>query len=435
LKILILTYYWPPSGGSGVQRWLYFAMYLKELGIEPVVVTVDSSMASYKFLDHALLEKVKNIRTYRTATLEPFGIYSKLIRKGGIREAIPQGFAGESKPGIMERISRFIRGNFFIPDARVGWNVYARKKAAELLAKEEFSLMITTGPPHSTHLAGSWLKSKFGIRWLADFRDPWLEVYYNKQLFRSSIAQSIDRQYEKRVLGKADFILTVGPGMASLLRQKLSVDQADKVGFIYNGFDEDQFKSRSSSRDSSFFTICHIGLLSENQPIDAFVKALMDLEQNGRLPISRTLKMQFVGKVSPSVLELMRSNCPFIQLETIEYVSHDRAIQYMFDADMLFNSLAVSDQSSLMISGKLMEYVASDKPVLCLGDENGDAARLLNESGHGCVFNRDNIDGIENFLVGVFSGRFKSASTDISRYSRRATGRELELLIRKIVES
>ncbi len=158
---------------------MYFSRYLKEFGIEPIVITVDPEEASYKFLDRKFLDHVKDVQVYRTSTMEPLKFYSKMVG-GDERAEIPQGFAGESKPGLFRKISRFIRGNFFIPDARKGWNRFAYSQAEELIKREKIDVVITNGTPHSTHLAGLKLKKKFGVKWICDLRDPWTEAYYNK---------------------------------------------------------------------------------------------------------------------------------------------------------------------------------------------------------------------------------------------------------------
>ena len=194
-KVLIITYYWPPSGGSGVQRWMYFAKYLPNFGVEPFVLTVNPVFASYKFIDESFLKKTESIRVFKTASSEPFNIYSKLIGKSKM-EAIPQGFAGESNPGILQKFSRFVRGNFFIPDARKGWVKFAFNEAEKIIVREKIDLIITTGPPHSSHLIGLRLKKKFDIKWIADLRDPWTDIYYYKDLLHTKRSAEKDLKLE-----------------------------------------------------------------------------------------------------------------------------------------------------------------------------------------------------------------------------------------------
>ena len=208
-KVLILTYYWPPSGGSGVQRWMYFSKYLKKLGWEPVVITVDEKQASYSVLDFELLDQVKGIQVIKTDTKEPLKIYSKILT-GSSNKGIPQGAV--SKKGWLPKVAAFVRGNFFIPDARKGWNNFAKIEAEKLIRQQGIKKLITTGPPHSTHLVGLQLKAEFRIQWWADFRDPWTNIFYNKDLYLTAWAKRIDARWEEKVLQTADGILTTVGG-------------------------------------------------------------------------------------------------------------------------------------------------------------------------------------------------------------------------------
>ncbi|HYG53185.1 MAG TPA: glycosyl transferase family 1, partial [Flavobacteriales bacterium] len=197
--VLILTYYWPPAGGSGIQRWMYFSKFLPQHGFTPYVVTVDEKKASYKFIDTSFNKHVSHVHTTRTKTRELLKLYSTLTT-GKSTSGIPQAFAGETKPGPLKKLARYIRGNYFIPDARKGWNKFAFKAACDLIEKYNIKKIITTGPPHSTHLVGIMLKEKYNVAWLADFRDPWRELYYNRLLYRSARADRIDAALEKKVL-------------------------------------------------------------------------------------------------------------------------------------------------------------------------------------------------------------------------------------------
>lgn len=431
-KVLILTYYFPPSGGSGVQRWMYFSRYLKEFGIEPIVLTVDPEKASYKFLDKKFLEHVKDVKVYRTSTMEPLKFYSKMVG-GDERAEIPQGFAGESNPGLFRKISRFIRGNFFIPDARKGWNRYAYLKAKELIKNEKINIVITNGTPHSTHLVGLKLKKKNNIKWICDFRDPWTEAYYNKDMYRTSLAQKMDARLEHEVLSKADMITTIGPGMAKLLRSKLSVEEQAKVHFVYNGYDAELFKGLEKE-ESELFNILHLGILSENQPILPFIHALRKVLDKLE-GMQEKVNLLFVGKVSPSIINQVKMFLPDITFTQIEYVPHHEAIQYMLNANLLLNSLAETKESELLISGKLMEYVATGNPILALGNPVGDAAKLLSSVDRAEVFSRDNESAIATFIEEIYSkwvkgDRYPKSGMEI--YSRYETTRIYAGLIEQL---
>lgn len=399
-KVLILSYYWPPSGGSGVQRWMYFAKYLSDFGYEPYVITVDPKYASYKFIDASFENKTADVKVFRTASKEPFNFYSKLIGKSK-EDAIPQAFAGESNPGLFKKFARFIRGNFFIPDARIGWVPYALQKAGQIIVDEKIDIVVTTGPPHSTHLVGLKLKEKYKIKWVADFRDPWTEVFYNKLFFRTQWADRKDQKLESEVINSADSILTIGPSMAEILKEKVVAPSGKtKVNFVYNGYDAEVFKNLKAKKAHDKFVICHLGVLSDNQPIDSFVEAMKKLLEKSLMKASQ-IKILLIGRIAPNILNLIRSELPQIELVEESYMTHAQAMQEIVDSDLLFNSLADVPGGKYLISGKLMEYIATGNPILCLGEPTGDGQSLLSQFENSKVFDRSDKDGIYNFILRI----------------------------------
>ena len=239
-KILIITYYWPPSGGAGVQRWLKFSKYLPEFGYTPIILTVDEKEASYAQLDYSLLQEVDPaLQVHKTRTFEPYNLYRKLSKK---KEIPYGGFSNQKKITLFERFSRMIRGNLFVPDPRRGWNRYALKKALDLISSEQIDVVVTSGPPHSTHLIGNRIKERTGIRWIADFRDPWTDIYYYKELYHAGLATWFDKQLEKKVLSHADKIITVSEEVGKLLLKKIP-GTGEKIVVIPNGYDEADFEN------------------------------------------------------------------------------------------------------------------------------------------------------------------------------------------------
>jgi len=412
---------------------MYFSKYLKEFGIVPIVITVDPNKASYKFIDNKFLDHVKEVQVYRTGTREPLKFYSRLV-SGDDRQSIPQGFAGESKPGLFRKISRFIRGNFFIPDARKGWNRYAYRKAEELILSEKIDLVITNGTPHSTHAVGLRLKKKYNVKWICDFRDPWTEAYYNEELYRTFIAKFIDSKLEKKILREADLITTIGPGMVKLLRGKLNHADHNKVRFVFNGYDAELFKGLEKN-PSDKFVILHLGILSDNQPIHSFIFALRKVLDNVK-GMSEEIVLRFVGKVSPSIVTQVKVKLPDVVFEQVDYVEHKKAITHMLNASLLLNSLAETKQSELLISGKLMEYVATGNPILVLGNPAGDAADLLADFKMARVLDRSDEKGIEEFLSFVYHGWKKGErfpKYHFEQYSRFETTRQYSKIIKELI--
>ncbi len=432
-KVLIITYYWPPSGGSGVQRWVYFARHLRELGFEPIVISVDETKASYKFIDESFGNLVKEVEVHKTDTFEVLKLYSKIMG-GDDRKFIPQGFAGEKKPGFFQRVSRFIRGNFFIPDARVGWVKYARAKAEEIIKREGIKTVITTGPPHSTHLVGLHLKKKLDIDWFADLRDPWTEIYYNELLFQTNYAKSVNKRLEKKVLETANKVTTVGPTLAALLADKLASTQKAKVNVLYNGYDSDKMAGLPAYTKSNKFIISFIGILSDSQPINAFVDGLrlFFMEVDDAI---NNVEFHSAGEVSNGIEQNLLQVMPAARIVKHGYLPHQKALAQMSASDLLFNSLAEMPESKLLISGKLMEYLASGRPVLCLGDTGGDAANLLNKFERSAIFARDEAEKIAAFIKDIYLLWQKNENGSIARpgieeYSRRAVTQKLATLIK-----
>jgi len=265
-KVLIITYYWPPAGGAGVQRWLKMAKYLPQFGIEPFVLTVDESYASYPVVDPSFLDEVSSeTKVYRTKSFEPLRIYGKLFGK----KKVPySGFTNVNTHTVGSKLSRWIRGNFFIPDARKGWNKYALPKALEIIKAENIETVITTGPPHSTHLIGLQLKNrKPTLKWIADFRDPWTDIYYYDDLLHTKRSKAKDLKLEKVVLNKSDLVLAVCPSNQKLLAQKLPKEQRGKIKLITNGFDEEDFEGVNRTSSDRILKIGYTGTLAQSYDV------------------------------------------------------------------------------------------------------------------------------------------------------------------------
>ncbi len=429
-KVLIISYYWPPSGGSGVQRWMYFSKYLSELNITPTVISVDPKSASYKTIDGTLSKNVAEIKVHHTKTFELLKLYS-LLTTGNSNKGIPQGNVGNSNSGFFGKISRYIRANYFIPDARVGWNSYAIKKAFQLLEDEHFDAIITTGPPHSTHLIGLEIKSKFNIKWLADLRDPWTEIYYNKDLPRTNKSKLKDQKLEQSVLEKADLVLTVGPSLCELLQSKLPTEQ-DKFKFIYNGFDEEAI-ALANKKHYSTFTISYVGILSVHHPYISLKKTLANFCASfPEIPIH----VRFVGDVD---IEIQTEFTSSEELKTITFtftgrVPHPSALEAMKSSHLLVNLLPNTEHSEVIISGKMMEYLATGNPILCFGNTQGDIAKLLSELPFATIFEWNDSNGPTQFLELIYSKWLNGESSQnetsqIQKYSRKSTAKELAQLI------
>jgi glycosyltransferase involved in cell wall biosynthesis len=420
-KVLIITYYWPPSGGAGVQRWLKFCKYLPDWGIETIVLTVNDNEASYPVRDESLCREVHpKVKVVRTSTFEPFDFYLRLTGKKQVPFA---GFANEKKGGWLQTLSRFIRGNLFIPDARKGWNRYALKAAMTIIKEQGIDTVITTSPPHSTQLIGLKLKKLTGIRWMADLRDPWTDIYYYREFLHSKAAAAKDARYEKSVLEHADEVIVVSDEMKRLFLNKYATLSASKIHVVYNGYDEDDFVGLKNTRRDNH-VIQYVGTLAPNYPILPFARVLKKLMEH-ELP---EVTMRFTGSVPESIkvdlTELLGNSVEFEG-----HVPHQIALERMCSAGLLLMIIADTPDNKGIITGKLFEYLASGNPILCLGPEDGDAARILSDCQAGNAISYENESSLEDFLLNVFREKvhlnLASHAEEVARYSRKKQGEKL----------
>lgn len=388
-KILIITYYWVPSGGSGVQRWLKFVKYLPQLGWEPIVLTVDANKASYPQIDNTLEKDIpQSVRVERTNTREILNVYKKVSPE---KEIPFGGFSDEKPPSLFQKISRFIRGNFFLPDPRKGWNKYAYKRACEIIEKENIKYVVTTSPPHSTQLIGLKLKKKFpAIRWIADFRDPWTDIHYYKKLYPTAIAHNINKRYECNVLENADKIIVTCEATKNTLLSKSSRLKTDKFSVITNGFDTDDFVTVKRNLLGKF-TITYIGILYNTTDIEGFLDAFSQLNDK------ENCLLRFVGHSGIISAEINKRNLQ-TYTEILPQVKHEEAIQLMADSSVLVLLAPNNDKASFFLPGKLFEYLASRRPILCIASPDNEIRQIIEKCNAGKSFDYHETDKMLDFL-------------------------------------
>jgi glycosyltransferase involved in cell wall biosynthesis len=411
-KVLIITYYWPPSGGAGVQRWLKFSKYLPQLGWEPVILTVDPEFASYPAIDHSLEKEIQaGIIVYRTRATDWFRIYGK--------SKVPSaGFAKNSNDTFKGKISRFVRGNFFIPDPRRGWNTYAFKQACEIIEKEDIRHVIITSPPHSTQLIGLKLKKKFpGIRWIADLRDPWTDIYYYSKFYPSLFSRKLDLRYERSVLEKSDEIITVGKTLKNSFSSANKIDE-NKITVITNGFDESDYTGVTSTPPNKLI-ITYVGTISESYPVDGLIGALKDLNEK---KIDFTLRI--TGDLSQNIRDIITSEIPASYVEFTPYLEHNLAIRSIMNSSVVVLIIPDHKSNKGILTGKLFEYLASGVPLLCLGPVDGDAAEIIARANAGATFAYNDTPGITDFLENA-SSTFQPDKEYIKEFTRANLTRKI----------
>jgi glycosyltransferase involved in cell wall biosynthesis len=416
-KVLIITYYWPPSGGAGVQRWLKFARYLPEFGWQPIILTVDPKYASYPQLDKSLSSEINpDCLVYTTKSFEFYNLYKTL---SGKKEVPYGGFANESKEGFLQKVSKFVRGNFLLPDPRKGWNKYAYKKAAELIRELKIETVITTSPPHSTQLIGLKLKQNFDIRWIADLRDPWTDIYYYNQFMHTSLAIWIDKRFERRVLEKADQVITVSQGVKRLFAEKTTQNIAEKIVVLPNGYDEEDFSKKEFPAENKKI-ITYTGTISETYDVSSFLEAIEGLNTD----LKSQLLIRFVGKVPISVEQKFRNTG--IELELIGYVDHNKSIEYLMRSDMLLLVIPKVKNNDGILTGKFFEYLASGKPILAIGPKGDDLDKIIIETKYGKLFGYDDSEGMKIFIIECLKGASdEMIFHNTQQYSRRNLTKQL----------
>lgn len=413
-KVLIITYYWPPSGGSGVQRWMYFAKHLKQLGWEPIIITVNERKASYTTFDKSLNQEVENIRVIRTLTQEPLRWYS-LLSSGSKQKGIPQGEV--HRRSFFEKTAAYIRGNYFIPDARKGWTPFARKAAKSILTQEKIDCVITTGPPHSTHLVGFELKQRFNIKWWADFRDPWTGLFYNKELYRTAKSQAKDEQLETQVLQTADGIITtIGGELHENLKAKAP---NQKFVAIKNGYDSELINATKRALAIPFHVV-YTGLLSHNQEYNAVIDVLASLQKE------TSIRFSLAGNISSEIVEEIKHKLSHTEVLNYGYLTHHEAIALAKSADLLLNFIFIGTQTQ-MISGKLLEYIATEVPILSLGDPNSEAGKFVAQGSCAVMLKSKQKDEIKVFIEQAIrgKGKLKNKFPNLSRWTRKALTQQL----------
>ncbi|MFT6333281.1 MAG: glycosyltransferase involved in cell wall biosynthesis [Halioglobus sp.] len=430
-KVLIITYYWPPASGSGVQRFLKFVKYFSSFGVHPTILTVKNG--SYSSVDPLLMEDVPmEITTYKTKAIEPFALYNLLRGRKG--KGVEGGMENIKNPtSIFGRVSRYIRSNYFIPDARVGWNSYATKDAINICKKDGIDTIITTGPPHSTHLIGMYLKKNVdGIKWIADLSDPWTSIYYEKYPNRSEKSATRNQELEDEVLAIADHVVVVSQGMEQEFQ-----DRAKSISVIPNDFDGADMKAVAAGV-SKKFVFAYIGNFKTNQNISAFWLALNELCKEDK-HFNEHFSLSLTGVVNEEIREAIDYYDLGRHVEYEVFLKHDVAVSKMENSNLLYLPIPQAENNQLNLIGKIFEYMASHTPILSVGPIDGAAASILVDCERGEMFDYGNKGAIKSRIKDEYNywkghggmGR-KEESLDYKKYERKILTKAYADLISKL---
>jgi len=417
-KVLVITYYWPPAGGPGVQRWLKFVKYLRDFGIEPIVYIPENP--NYPIVDETFENEIPDdITIYKHRIFEPYRIASLFSKKKTKR--ISSGIIQTKNQSFLEKIMLAVRGNFFIPDARKYWVRPSVKFLYDVIEKERIETVITTGPPHSVHLIGLYLKKFKKVQWIADFRDPWTSIGYHKKLKLSSMAKNRHKELEQLVLTDANKIVVT----SETTKNEFQILTKQPIKVITNGFDT--VLGNSVNLDDKF-TISHIGsMLSSRNPKNLW-KVLAELISENET-FQNALRLQFLGVLSDDVLQTLNKMGLKDYIDVLGYVSHDEAIRYQQKSQVLLLVEINSKETQGIIPGKLFEYMAAERPILGVGPENWEVAQRVAETKTGAIFDYSSHFQLKNVLLNWFEQYEKKqlsvSSVHTNQYSRRELTRKL----------
>lgn len=431
-KLLLISYYWPPAGGGGVQRWLKMSKYIHQFGWELVVVTPHKTDGT--ITDTSLEKEIRpEIEVLRTDIWEPYDLFKKFTGKKKDAK-VYSGFIDENaKPSLTKKISVFIRGNFFIPDARKFWEKPAVQTIENYLKTNTVDAVVSTGPPHTTHLIALKIKEKYNYPWIADFRDPWTNIDFYHQLQLSSWADKKHKKLEKKVLKNADKVVTVSWAWAD---DFVSISGRKDIQVITNGYDHQDFENEQVNLDKHF-SITHIGSMNADRNPHTLWKVLADLAQENSA-FKKDLKIKLYGSVDFSILSDIDKNGLKQNLEKIDFMPHQEVVKKMQESQILL--LPINDTPNVkgVLPGKLYEYIGSKRPILGIGPDYVDAYKILSETNAGKMFDYKEYNALKAQILEWYSA-FKSenltvASSAYEKYQRKALAKNYTELLNSIMQ-
>lgn len=437
-KVLIVTYYWPPAGGPGVQRWLKFAKYLPDFGWEPVIYTPENP--SYPLVDETLQKEVpEDLKVIKTKIWEPYHI-AEIFSKSNQKFKGGQFDVGRNQ-SFLAKLSIFIRGNFFIPDARKFWVKPSIKFLKKYLTENHIETIVTTGPPHSLHLIGLGLKKELpNLQWMADFRDPWTEISYYKHLKLTSRSDKKHRELEKSVFETADVTLATSYTDAENFRKK-----GANAFCITNGFDKNfELPNRTivkndidnspllQTNDSGKFTLSYVGVLEQLRNPENLWTALKELCEK-HPDFAKDFELKFVGRVDDKILNEIKRSILKDNIRNLGYLPHEESVKEMENSALLLITNFPNENSKGIIPGKLFEYLATGNKIISFGPKDADVEVILSKTKAGKHFDYTQNLEIQDFIFSVYkdwkSGQSIRNLADINEFSRRELTKKLASLL------
>ncbi|WP_111683037.1 glycosyltransferase [Winogradskyella tangerina] len=425
-KVLIVAYYWPPAGGPGVQRWLKFVKYLPEFDIDPIVYCPENP--NYPIIDESLNEEIpEGLTILKQPINEPYRLAQLFSKKSA--QTISSGVIPKAKKQtFIERLMLYVRGNFFIPDARKNWVNPSVKFLSNYIQENAIDTVITTGPPHSMHLIGLQLKKQLGLNWIADFRDPWTTIGYHKALKLSKSSKAKHLALEADVLNSADHLIVTSHHTKTEFQDKTS----QPISVITNGYDSHSVQIEEKDNK---FTLAHIGsLLSDRNP-EILWEVLSELIIENA-DFSKTFQLNLIGVVSDDVLETISNSGLKDYIELTGYVSHEEAIKFQMKSQVLVLVEINSEDTKAIIPGKLFEYMISETPILAIGPKDSDIEQIIKSTNTGTYFNYLQKEELKQQILIYFEDFQKNSlkvhAIGLQPYSRKALTKRLSELIKML---
>lgn len=424
-KILFVVYNFPPAAGAATQRILKFLKYLNKFGYRTFVLTVNK--VDYPDLDFTLIEKIPSeTKVIQTKYWTPFGIYRKITgRKAD--EKIPVAFIKDNHKSFAERISVFLRLNVFLPDAKIGWLPFALKAGKELIEKEKIDVVISSGPPHTTHLIAKSLKKKTKIKWIADFRDPWTDIDYYSGMKRTKLAEWIDSRLERSVLKNADYIVAASEGYLNIIKSK---GIKNNYEVLTNGFDPEDFQN-IELRELKKFIVTYTGNMPITRNPENLWNALEELVSENQF-FAENFEFHFAGVMDDEIRTKIRELNFYSNFIDYGYLNHKSVLDLTFNSHLLIMIVNRVATSKEILPGKIFEYIASGNFILVIGPEDGVSAKLIDYVGQGVAANYDDKEKIKKTISELFEkwkeGKLKKI------YSEKKNEFTREEITRKLVK-
>lgn len=405
-----------------MQRWLKFVKYLPDFGVEPVVYIPENP--TYPIIDENLKEEFSNLTVLKQKIKEPYGFASIFSKKK--TQKISSGIIPKKKnQSLLERMLLYIRGNFFIPDARVLWVKPSIKFLEKYIQENGIETIITTGPPHSLHLIGLGLQKKLNVNWIADFRDPWTSIVYHKDLKLSAKSDKKHKELEKEVLQSANQIIVTSPSTKAEFEQITS----KPITVITNGYDVEKIEKQTLDAK---FSLAHIGsFLSERNPRILW-KALSEIIKENK-DFSDDFELKLIGIVSQEVLDTIKEFKLESYIKNLGYLSHIKSVEEQRKSQVLLLIESDSDQTKAIIPGKLFEYMVSNRPILAIANDASDIKDIIVLTNTGVFFDYSEKERLKEVILNYYKqykeGNLKSHPIGLQQFSRKNLTKKLSELL------